>query len=241
MLHGRGRMGAVPRNRLIRRQVALTLATLLACLLPWSATGMLAGSGSPLTAATAALPVLIGAPAPIMLWFTGEDDLDITTTWITPVTVATLLLAVAATIGAPTAYLTTVTDRTPVTVTAVDGPHITTTPHQPTHVPAGHDIHPGDQLEIIHDPLGWFPPTATTPPPHRQRLAWLAGLTGLTLLAVVTALRVRRDLLRYDLTGSRRPPQRVRDARERRRHEREQRIERLRARRRGTAVDNRHP
>ncbi|PRX22665.1 hypothetical protein CLV67_104193 [Actinoplanes italicus] len=186
-------MIGVPRNRLIRRQLALSLATLLVCLLTWGTTGMLAASGSVVAVTLAGLPMLLGIPAPILLWFRGEDELDVTARWITPIVAAAALLAVAATIAAPAAY----------------------------------------HLSAAGDTLGWFAPGTTAPPPRLQRLALLTAAAGLTLLALVTALRVRRDLRRYDLTGSRRPPQRVRDSRERRRHEREQRIERLRARRRG--------
>ncbi|MEU4620537.1 hypothetical protein AB0G04_11240 [Actinoplanes sp. NPDC023801] len=186
----------MPRNRLIRRQLTLSLATLLVCLLTFGTTGLLATSGSAVLTAAAGLPMLIGVPAPILLWFRGEDELDVTARWITPVTAATALLAVAAAIGIPAAQ----------------------------------------QLGTAGDPLGWFPPGTPPPAPRLQRLALLTGAAGLTILAAATASRVRRDLRRYDLTGSRRPPQRVRDAAERRRHEREQRIERLRAHRRGDAA-----
>jgi hypothetical protein len=186
-------MNPVPRNRLIRRQLALSLATLLVCLLCWGTTGVLAASGSTVAVALAGLPILAGAPAPIVLWFRGEDELDVIARWIAPITVAAALLAVAAVIAAPAAYLTVAGAG------ALDG----------------------------------FAPGAAAPEPRLQRLAVLTAAAGLTLLAVLTALRVRRDLRRYDLTGSRRPPQRVRAGREKRRREREQRIERLRAGRRG--------
>jgi hypothetical protein len=191
MLRGRGTMCGVPRNRLIRRQVALSLATLLVCLLAWGATGLLAGSGSHLTAALAGLPMIVGVPAPILCWFRGEDILDVTAGWIAPLTAATALLAVSVLLGMPAA---------------------------------------GD---LARDPLGWFAAVAAPSTPGGQRLAVVTGAAGLALLGLLTALRVRRDLRRYDLTGSRRPPQRVRDAADHRRREREQRIERLRARRRG--------
>jgi hypothetical protein len=232
MLRGRGTMGGVPRNRLIRRQLALSLATLLVCLLAWAATSMLAGSGSYPLVALAGLPMLAGVPAPILLWFRGEDELDVTARWIAPLTAATVLLAVSALLGTPGAYLTASGGRATATVTAAGGRGVTTAEQEvPRHRP-GHHIGAGDHAEVVRDPLGWFPPGTAAPAPGRQRLAVVTGAAGLALLAGLTALRVRRDLRRYDLTGSRRPPQRVRDAAERRRREREQRIERLRARRR---------
>jgi hypothetical protein len=210
-------MVAVPRNRLILRQIVLSLGALFACLAAWVGVGVLTGSGSPTLMAVAVLPMVAGLVVPVMVWFTGEDRLDRRPAWFAVIGVVTLLFAVAASVGVSATYLELAGRRVPVVVTA--GDDVSREGYQLVAVEAAatgedlgevlffaeRDIRAGDRMVAVIDPLGWFPPDIGQPSPVLQRYVYGLVAAGTVLLAAVTALRIRRDLRRYDFTGSRRP------------------------------------
>jgi hypothetical protein len=212
----------VPRNRLILRQLSLSLAALFTCLAAWGTAAVLAGSGSTTLLVVAVLPMLAGLVAPVLVWFAGEDRLDRGAGWYTAIGVVTLLFAAAAGSGVPATYLNLAGQRVPVVVTAAD--KASADGYQRVAVSAAasgedlgevllfaeHHLRAGDRMVTVVDPLGWFPPGAGQPPPMVLRSAYGLAAAGVVLLAASTALRIRRDLHRYDFTGSRRPPQRRR-------------------------------
>jgi hypothetical protein len=217
-------MLAVPRNRLILRQICLSLGALLACLTAWVAVAALTGSGSTVLMFVAVLPMVAGLVVPVMVWFAGEDRLDRRPGWFTGIGVVTLLFAVAVGVGVSATYLDLAGRRVPVVVTAGDG--VSRQGHQLVVVEtaatgedlgevlffADRDIRAGDRMVAVLDPLGWFPPEVGQPSPALHRCTYALAAAGALLLTVLTALRIRRDLRRYDFTGSRRPAGRSRRA-----------------------------
>jgi hypothetical protein len=210
-------MVAVPRNRLIVRQISLSLGALFVCLSAWAGVGVLTGSGSTALMAVAVLPMLAGLVVPVMVWFAGEDRRDRRPGWFAAIGVVTLLFAVAASVGVSATYLELAGRRVPVVVTAGDG--VSREGYQLVAVEAAatgedlgevlffaeRDIRAGDRMIAVLDPLGWFPPDTGQPSPGLQRYVYGLAAVGTLLLAGLTALRIRRDLRRYDFTGSRRP------------------------------------
>ncbi|WP_433797026.1 hypothetical protein [Actinoplanes sp. CA-252034] len=212
----------MPRNRLILRQVLLSLAAMFVCLSAWVTVGVLTGPGSTALTITAVPAMLLGLIAPVLLWFAGEDPLDRRPVWFTGISVVTLLFAIAASAGVASAYLDVAGRRVPVVVTAGDD-----TAHEGYQlvvarttadgedlgevlVFADRDVRAGDRMVALIDPLGWFPPNAGQPSPQLLRYTYGLAAAGSMLLAVLTTLRIRRDLRRYDFTGSRRPAERLR-------------------------------
>ncbi|MEU8661172.1 hypothetical protein [Actinoplanes philippinensis] len=216
----------MPRNRLIQRQVLLSLAALSVCLSGWVTAGVLTGSGSTVLMFVAVAPMVAGLVVPLLVWFAGEDRLDRRPVWYAGIGVVTLLFAVAAGMGTPATYLDVAGRRVPVVVTAGDDAARDGYQLVVAETAAGgedlgellvfadHDLRAGDRLVAVIDPLGWFPPDAGQPSPVLLRWTYGLAAAAAVLLAALTGLRVRRDLNRYDFTGSRRPPQRLRRARQ---------------------------
>ncbi|BEL04912.1 hypothetical protein Q0Z83_031030 [Actinoplanes sichuanensis] len=212
----------MPRNRLILRQISLSVGSLSICLSAWAAAGFLAGAGSTVLTVLAVVPMLAGLIVPVLVWFLGEDPRDRHGGWFVAIGAVTLLFAVAAGAGVTGAYLELAGDRVPVVVTA--GDDVSGDGYQLVEVAAAatgedlgevlffadRDLRAGDRMVAVFDPLGWFPPATARPSPPRLRYTYALTLTGAVLLTALTAARIRRDLNRYDFTGSRRPPTRTR-------------------------------
>ncbi|MEU4163659.1 hypothetical protein [Actinoplanes sp. NPDC026670] len=207
----------MPRNRLILRQISLSAGALAICLSAWGVAGFLAGSGSPVLTVVAVAPMLAGLIVPVLVWFVGEDPRDRRGGWFVAIGVVTLLFAVAAGAGVSGAYLELAGDRVPVVVTA--GDDVSGDGYQLVEVSAAstgedlgevlffadRDLRAGDRLVAVFDPLGWFPPATGQPSPARSRSTYALATVAALLLTALTALRIRRDVNRYDFTGSRRP------------------------------------
>jgi hypothetical protein len=210
-------MMPVPRNRLILRQILLSVGSLSVCLSAWVLVGVLAGSGSRWLVVVSVVPMLAGLLLPVMVWFAGEDRRDRGVGWFAAIGLVTVLFAVTASLGVPAGYLELAGRRVPVVVTAGDG--LSRDGYQLVAVEtastgeelgevlffADRDIRAGDRLVAMVDPLGWFPPDTAQPSPDLERTTDILAVAGSALLTVLTAMRVRRDLHRYDFTGSRRP------------------------------------
>ncbi|MFC4068499.1 hypothetical protein [Actinoplanes subglobosus] len=207
----------MPRNRLILRQILLSASSLFVCLSAWVLVGVLAGSGSRALIALSVVPMLAGLLLPVTVWFAGEDPRDRGAGWFAAIGLVTLLFAVAASFGVSATYLELAGHRVPVVVTAGDGAardgyqlvavRAVSTGEELGEVLffAERDLRAGDRLVAMVDPLGWFPPGTAQPSPGRQRATETLAVAGSAMLVVLTAARVRRDLHRYDFTGSRRP------------------------------------
>jgi hypothetical protein len=217
-------MVAVPRNRLILRQMSLSLGALFACLSAWVGVGVLTGSGSTTLMTVAVLPMVAGLVVPVLVWFAGEDPRDRRPAWFAAIGAVTLLFAVATSAGVSATYLDLAGRRVPVVVTAGDdvsrdGYQLVVVESAATGEEMGEvllfadrTIRAGDRTVAVIDPLGWFPPDTGRPAPALQRSTYALAAAGAALLAALTAVRIRRDLRRYDFTGSRRPRRLTPDA-----------------------------
>lgn len=212
----------MPRNRLVLRQITLSAGVLLACLPAWAVAGLLLGTGSAVLTVVAVVPMLAGLVVPVMVWFVGEDPLDRSGGWFVTITTVTIMFAVAVGAGVPGTYLELAGRRVPVVVTAGDDAAgdgyqfvevtATDTGERLGRVRffAGQDVRAGDRLVVVFDPLGRLPPGTGRPAPDRSGALHGLAAAGMLLLITSTVLRIRRDLRRYDFTGSRRPPGRPR-------------------------------
>ncbi|MBM0226067.1 MULTISPECIES: hypothetical protein [Micromonospora] len=101
------------RQRFRTEWAALTLASLLTCLVADGAAGVSLRRGSGLLVALATLPLLLCLFGTVRAWFFDEDDLDNEPNWIVPVVFVSLFLAGPISFELPSAYLQTFGDRWP--------------------------------------------------------------------------------------------------------------------------------
>ncbi|WP_405095764.1 hypothetical protein [Micromonospora sp. NBC_01412] len=208
----------MPRTRLVVRQILLTLGSLLTCFVAGGAAGALYSRGLNLIVVVlSTVFILLGLFGMGMVWFIGEDQMDVEPQWIVPMTIASICLLAVAPIGVGLAYLEVFGERVAVVITEDGSGESTPGTYQAVRVAtvasgedvgemaykSEHDLQVGDRLEALVDPRGWFlPDTMQSYPPLRNLGYGFTG-TGLGLLLLMTVLRTRRDLRRYRLTGTR--------------------------------------
>jgi hypothetical protein len=207
------------RNRLILRPVALFFGALLAGVLPAAVAGMLYGRDADLM--VMAGPILwmfavVGVP---VVWFTGEDE---SAKWIVPLIIAALALVIPVTAETSSVYMRAVGDRVPVQVS--EDSHSLFGGRQRVRVTDlatgrdlgeldyvdDRDLQVGDRLVALRDPLGWLP-VSSGRSLNETAFGYRTAAVGLTLLLLLTALRVHRDLRLFARSGSRAPADGVAD------------------------------
>jgi hypothetical protein len=209
----------VPRTWICVRQVLLTLGFLLAVVVTSGGVAFSFSFGFTWLTVLVSLPLLVGVFASGVVWFIGEHSLDVEPQWILPVTIASVCLFFYAPIGLSLAYLHTAGDR--VAVVVVDDVYGDSAPDTDQKIRvadagtgadlgelayhADRDLRVGDRLEVLVDPRGWVPTEGPGMSPTTRTMTYLFAGTGFGVMFLLTGLRMRRDLRRYRLTGSRLP------------------------------------
>ncbi|MEU4445369.1 hypothetical protein AB0K14_22155 [Actinosynnema sp. NPDC050801] len=209
----------MPRTWICVRQVLLTLGFLLAVVVTSGGVAFSFSFGFTWLTVLVSLPLLVGVFASGVVWFIGEHSLDVEPQWILPVTIASVCLFFYAPIGLSLAYLHTAGDR--VAVVVVDDVHGDSAPDTDQKIRvadagtgadlgelayhADRDLRVGDRLEVLVDPRGWLPTEGPGMSPTTRTMTYLFAGTGFGVMFLLTGLRMRRDLRRYRLTGSRLP------------------------------------
>ncbi|WP_230571466.1 hypothetical protein [Saccharothrix luteola] len=214
-----GHDGGVPRTWICVRQVLLTFGYLLAIVVTSGGVAFSYSFGFTWLTVLVSLPLLAGVFAGGMVWFIGEHSLDVEPKWIVPVAIASVCLFFYAPIGLSLAYLHTAADR--VAVVVVDDVYGDSAPDTDQKIRvadagtgadlgelayhADRDLRVGDRLEVLVDPRGWLPTEGPGMSPAMRTMTYLFAGTGFGVMFLITGLRMRRDLRRYRLTGSRLP------------------------------------
>ncbi|MGM1063579.1 hypothetical protein [Saccharothrix sp. Mg75] len=209
----------MPRTWICVRQVLLTLGFLLAIVVTSGGVAYSHSFGFTWLTVLVSLPLLVGAFASVMVCFIGEHSLDVEPEWILPVVLAAVCLFFYAPTGLSLAYLHTAADRVAVVVVDDhDGDSAPDTGRKIRVADAGtgadlgelahhadRDLRVGDRLEVLVDPRGRLPMEGPGMSPEARTSTYLFAGPGFGVIFLVTGLRMRRDLRRYRLTGSRMP------------------------------------
>lgn len=218
----------MPRTWICVRQVLLTFGFLLAIVVTSGGVAFCYSFGFTWLTVLVSLPLLVGVFASGTVWFIGEHSLDVEPQWIVPVAIASVCLFFYAPIGLSLAYLHTAADR--VAVVVVDDIYGDSAPDTDQKIRvadagtgadlgelayhADRDLRVGDRLEVLVDPRGWLPTEGPETSPAMRKMTYLLAGTGFGVMFLLTGLRIRRDLRRCRLTGSRLPPETLAGARD---------------------------
>jgi hypothetical protein len=205
----------------------LTFGALLSALVAYGSLGFLFVNFSGWLLLLAVIPISVGFYGLGAIWFIGEDSLDIEPPWIAPFTIVGICLFFFLPAAVPLTYLHLTGDRVTAVVTeedpgvfgarkvqkirAVDpvtGADLGEIDYEPPAVEK-----PGDRFDILVDPRGWVAPDSARLESPLPELGYGFGGTAFGVLALLTGLRIARDLRRYRRTGSRLPPEAVADRR----------------------------
>ncbi|MEU8236537.1 hypothetical protein AB0C12_43690 [Actinoplanes sp. NPDC048967] len=222
----------MPRTWIVLRQLLLTFGALLCALVPYGSLGFILGNVSGWLALLAVIPIAVGFYGLVGIWFIGEDSLDVEPPWIIPMTIVGICLLFFLPAAVPLTYLHLTGDRVTAVVTeedsgvygipkiqkirAVDpmtGADLGEIDYEPPEVEK-----PGDRFDLLVDPRGWVAPDSARLESPLPELGYGFGGTAFGLLALLTGLRIGRDLRRYGRTGSRLPPEVVADLRSKPEH-----------------------
>jgi hypothetical protein len=217
----------VPRTWIVLRQLLLTFGALLCALVTYGSLGFLFGNFSGWLLLLAVIPIAVGFYGLVGIWFIGEDSLDVEPPWIIPFTIVGICLFFFLPAAVPLTYLHLTGDRVTAVVTeedsgvfgrpkiekirAVDpmtGADLGEIDYEPPGVEK-----PGDRFDILVDARGWVAPDSARLESPLPELGYGFGGTAFGVLALLTGLRIGRDVRRYRRTGSRLPPEAVADLR----------------------------
>jgi hypothetical protein len=173
------------------------------------------------------IPIAVGFYGLIGIWFIGEDSLDVEPPWIIPFAIVGICLLFFLPAAVPLTYLHLTGDRVTAVVTEQDSgvfgvpkiekiravdPMTSADLGEIDYEPPGVEK-PGDRFDILVDPRGWVAPDSARLDSPLPELGYGFGGTAFGVLALLTGLRIGRDLRRYRRTGSRLPPEAVADPR----------------------------
>jgi hypothetical protein len=217
----------VPRTWIVLRQLLLTIGALLCALVTYGSLGFILGNVSGWLSMLAVIPIAVGFYGLIGIWFIGEDSLDAEPPWIIPFALVGICLLCFLPVAVPLTYLHLTGDRATAVVTEEDNPVFGRPKIEKIRAVdpvTGADLgeidyeppgveKPGDRFDILVDPRGWVAPDSARLDSPLPELGYGFGGTAFGVLALLTGLRISRDLRRYRRTGSRLPPEAVADLR----------------------------